>query len=188
MLQKLTKLYLSSIIISILMFILGLIFIIFPEVSFTTMTYALSAILIVNGIYFIVDKESSIFSSSFLTLGVVELLLGIIMIINPDIVKTLFPIFAGVVIITKAALDFRLAIMLSKYDIGSWVSMLISSIISIICGIIIVINPEIGALALTTSLGILICATSVTGVIDTIIIKKNIKEIVKLLDNKKEAK
>ena len=68
MLQKLNKLYLSSIIISILMFILGLIFIIFPEVSFTTMTYALSAILIVNGIYFIVDKESSIFSSSFLKL------------------------------------------------------------------------------------------------------------------------
>ena len=54
MLNRLNKFLYSSIIISVLMLVIGLIFIIFPEVSFETITYILSIILIVNGIYFII--------------------------------------------------------------------------------------------------------------------------------------
>lgn len=182
MLNKLNKFLYSSIIISIIMFIIGLVFIIYPEVSFTTITYTLSILLIVNGIYFLIEKESSIFFSSFLTLGVVELLLGIIMLVNPDIVKTLFPIVAGIIMITKSTLDLRLSILLYRNNINSWLSLLICSIISIICGLIIILNPSIGTIALTTSLGILITVYSISNIIDTIIFKKNIKEITKLLE------
>lgn len=182
MLNKLNKFLYSSIIISIIMFIIGLIFIIYPEVSFTTITYILSILLIVNGIYFLIEKESSIFFSSFLTLGVVELLLGIIMLVNPDIVKTLFPIVAGIIMITKSTLDLRLSILLYRNNINSWLSLLICSIISIICGLIIIVNPSIGTIALTTFLGILITVYSISNIIDTIIFKKNIKEITKLLE------
>ncbi len=182
MLNKLNKFLYSSIIISIIMFIIGLIFIIYPEVSFTTITYILSILLIVNGIYFLIEKESSIFFSSFLTLGVVELLLGIIMLVNPDIVKTLFPIVAGIIMITKSTLDLRLSILLYRNNINSWLSLLICSIISIICGLIIILNPSIGTIALTTFLGILITVYSISNIIDTIIFKKNIKEITKLLE------
>lgn len=182
MLNKLNKFLYSSIIISIIMFIIGLIFIIYPEVSFTTITYLLSILLIVNGIYFLIEKESSIFFSSFLTLGVIELLLGIIMLVNPDIVKTLFPIAAGIIMITKSTLDLRLSILLYRNNINSWLSLLICSIISIICGLIIILNPSIGTIALTTSLGILITVYSISNIIDTIIFKKNIKEITKLLE------
>lgn len=182
MLNKLNKFLYSSIIISIIMFIIGLVFIIYPEVSFTTITYTLSILLIVNGIYFLIEKESSIFFSSFLTLGVVELLLGIIMLVNPDIVKTLFPIVAGIIMITKSTLDLRLSILLYRNNINSWLSLLICSIISIICGLIIILNPSIGTIALTTSLGILITVYSISNIIDTIIFKNNIKEITKLLE------
>lgn len=182
MLNKLNKFLYSSIIISIIMFIIGLIFIIYPEVSFTTITYTLSILLIINGIYFLIEKESSIFFSSFLTLGVIELLLGIIMLVNPDIVKTLFPIVAGIIMITKSTLDLRLSILLYRNNINSWLSLLICSIISIICGLIIILNPSIGTIALTTSLGILITVYSISNIIDTIIFKKNIKEITKLLE------
>lgn len=182
MLNKLNKFLYSSIIISIIMFIIGLIFIIYPEVSFTTITYIISILLIVNGIYFLIEKESSIFFSSFLTLGVVELLLGIIMLVNPDIVKTLVPIVAGIIMITKSTLDLRLSILLYRNNINSWLSLLICSIISIICGLIIIVNPSIGTIALTTFLGILITVYSISNIIDTIIFKKNIKEITKLLE------
>lgn len=182
MLNKLNKFLYSSIIISIIMFIIGLIFIIYPEVSFTTITYTLSILLIINGIYFLIEKESSIFFSSFLTLGVIELLLGIIMLVNPDIVKTLFPLVAGIIMITKSTLDLRLSILLYRNNINSWLSLLICSIISIICGLIIILNPSIGTIALTTSLGILITVYSISNIIDTIIFKKNIKKITKLLE------
>ena len=87
MVKKINKFIYSSIVISILTFIMGLIFIVYPDISFTTITYILSILLIINGIYFIATKEESIFFSSFLTIGVVDILLGLVMILNPDIIN-----------------------------------------------------------------------------------------------------
>ena len=61
MLKNLNKFLYSSIAISIIMFLMGLIFIIFPEVSFETITYILAVVLIVNGIYFILEKKENFF-------------------------------------------------------------------------------------------------------------------------------
>ena len=46
MAERINKFLYSSIIISILLFVLGMIFMIFPEVSFETITYILSVVLI----------------------------------------------------------------------------------------------------------------------------------------------
>lgn len=182
MLNRLNKFLNSSIVISVLMFIIGMIFIIFPDVSFTTITYILAVILIVNGIYFIIEKEMSFFFSSFLTLGIIELLFGIIMLLNPDIVKTLFPIVIGVIMVTKATLDLRVSLLLKKYEYNTWLSLFICALIAIISGIIIIIYPSIGTMALTVYLGILITINSISSIIDVIIFKNNIKEISKLLE------
>ena len=39
------------------MFIMGIIFIVYPDISFTTITYILSILLIINGIYFIATSK-----------------------------------------------------------------------------------------------------------------------------------
>ena len=174
MLNRLNKFLNSSIVISVLMFVIGMIFIIFPDVSFTTITYVL--------IYYKKKKETSMFFSSFLTLGIIELLLGVVMLLNPDIMKTLFPIVAGIVMVTKATLDLRLSLLLKKYEYDTWLSIFICSLIAIISGVIIIINPSIGTMALTVSLGLLITINSISSIVDTIIFKKNIKEISKLLE------
>ena len=38
------------------MFIIGLIFMIYPDISFKTITYILSIVLIINGLYFVIEK------------------------------------------------------------------------------------------------------------------------------------
>ena len=182
MLEKFNKFLNSSIVLSVLMFILGLIFMIYPSVSFSVVTYIIAIFLILNGLYFIIEKETSLFFSSFLTLGIIELLLGVVMLLNPDIMKTLFPIVAGIVMVTKATLDLRLSLLLKKYEYDTWLSIFICSLIAIISGIIIIINPSIGTMALTVSLGLLITINSISSIVDTIIFKKNIKEISKLLE------
>ena len=116
MVKKINKFIYSSIVISILMFIMGIIFIVYPDISFTTITYILSILLIINGIYFIATKEESIFFSSFLTIGVIDILLGLVMILNPDIIKVLFPIVVGIVMIVKSVLDLRISLLLYKNE------------------------------------------------------------------------
>ena len=182
MLQKLNKFLNSSIVISGLMLLIGLILIIYPEMSFDTLTYVLSAMLIINGLYFIIEKESSILFSVFLMLGVIELLLGIVVILNPNIIKTLLPIVFGIIMVTKSTLDLRISMLLSKNGYDNWLLMLILSIISIICGLIIILNPAFGATVLTTYIGIVIVIYSVSAFVDTIMIKKDIKKISKMLE------
>lgn len=182
MLKKLNKFLYSSIAVSILMILIGMIFVIFPEISFETITYILSIILIVNGIYFMIEKDESLFFSGFLTLGIIDLLLGVVMLLNPDIMKTLFPIVAGIVMVTKSTFDLRLSLLLKNYEYNNWLPIFIFAVISIICGLVIIINPHIGTIALTASLGLLITIYSLSNIVDTIIFKKNIKEIVKILE------
>lgn len=179
--KKLNKFLYSSIIISVIMFIIGLVFIIYPDISFKTITYILSIVLVINGLYFIIEKESSIFFNNFLTLGVIELLFGFVMLLNPDIIRTLFPIVVGVIIVSKSSLDLRLSLLLHNNNYNSWLSMFICSLISIICGLIIIFNPDLGSVALTTSLGIIIMLFAISNIADTILFKKDIKEISKLL-------
>ena len=181
MLKKLNKFLYSSIVISILMLLIGLTFIIFPEVSFKTITYILSFALIINGIYFIAQKELNLFFSNFLTLGIIELLLGVVLLLKPDLVKTLFPIVAGIIMVTKSTMDLRLSILLHNNNYSSWLSIFICSLISIVCGLIIIINPNLGTIALTTSLGIIIMLFAISNIVDTLLFKKDIKEISKLL-------
>ena len=178
--EKLNKFFVSSIILSIIMFIIGMILIIYPEVSFLTITYILAVMLIVNGIYFIFDKETSILFSSFLTLGVLEVVLGIIMLRNPDIVKTLFPIVVGIVMITKSSLDLRLSLLLNENGYKNWLILFILSILSIVCGIVVIANPTIGRVAITSYIGFIIAFYSLSALVDTFIFKKNIKDIIKL--------
>ena len=59
MLQKINKFLNSSIVMAILTLLMGLIFIIFPKTSFETITYIIAAILIINGVYFIIEKNKN---------------------------------------------------------------------------------------------------------------------------------
>lgn len=180
MIKKLNKFLCSSIIISILMCFTGIVFMMCPEISFKTINYALAIILIINGVYFILENENNILFSGLQSIGVVELLLGIVLILKPDLMQTLLPVTVGIIMIVKAFVNLRFAIALGNYGYSNWLLLLILSIISIVTGTLIIINPSIGSIALTFSLGLLICTYSVANIIDTLIFKRHIKEIAKI--------
>ena len=183
MLKKLNKLLYETIGLSIVMFIIGLMFTIKPETSFEMVTCFLAVVLIIGGLYFLFERETSIFFSGFVTLGVLEILLGIVMLLNPDIVKSLFPIVTGIVMITKSFLDFRICILLIESGYKEGIYPLICSIISILCGLFIVFYPHLGAMAITIYFGITLMLYAISNIINTIIFKKNLNSIVKLLSN-----
>lgn len=180
MIKKLNKFLYSSIVISILMCFLGLVFMIYPQMSFETINYVLAIILIVNGIYFMLENENNILFSGLQSIGIVELLLGVVLVLKPDLMQTLLPIIVGIVMVVKAFVNLRFSLALGNYGYSNWLLLLILSIISIVAGTLIIINPHIGSIALTFSLGFLICTYSVTNIIDVLIFKNNIKEIAKI--------
>ena len=70
--------------------------------------------------------------------------------------------------------------VLKKYGVSSWLWAIILSILTIICGVLLIINPNIGALMFTTILGMLFIVYSISDIIDLIIFKKNANTIAKI--------
>lgn len=180
MLNKLNKYLNSGIILTIVFLLVGGILIVKPDISFNIISYLIGASLIVSGIYlFIIDsKTKNIFINVFLY-AILLTLIGILIILNPVTLKVILPIFLGLWFLISGILKIRLDIYMK--DEPYFILSLITNIITVICGVILLINPVESVSAITISLGIIIVVSSISSLIDIIIFKKNINSVVKYL-------
>lgn len=180
MLNKLNKYLNSGIILTIVFLLVGGILIIKPDISFNIISYLIGASLIVSGIYlFIIDsKTNNIFINVFLY-AILLTLIGILIILNPITLKVILPIFLGLWFLISGIFKIRLDIYMK--DEPYFILSLITNIITVICGVILLINPVESVSAITISLGIIIVVSSISSLIDIIIFKKNINSVVKYL-------
>ena len=58
----------------------------------------------------------------------------------------------------------------------------ITSVLTIICGIVLIINPSISAVMITTMIGIVILVYAVFDIVDAFILKHRVKEISKYFE------
>ena len=180
MLNKLNKYLNSGIILTIVFLLVGGILIVKPDISFNVISYLIGASLIVSGIYlFIIDsKTNNIFINVFLY-AILLTLIGILIILNPITLKVILPIFLGLWFLISGIFKIRLDIYMK--DEPYFILSLITNIITVICGVILLINPVESVSAITISLGIIIVVSSISSLIDIIIFKKNINSVVKYL-------
>ena len=180
MLNKLNKYLNSGIILTIVFLLVGGILIVKPDISFNIISYLIGASLIVSGIYlFIIDsKTNNIFINVFLY-AILLTLIGILIILNPVTLKVILPIFLGLWFLISGIFKIRLDIYMK--DEPYFILSLITNIITVICGVILLINPVESVSAITISLGIIIVVSSISSLIDIIIFKKNINSVVKYL-------
>ena len=180
MLNKLNKYLNSGIILTIVFLLVGGILIVKPDISFNIISYLIGVSLIVSGIYlFIIDsKTKNIFINVFLY-AILLTLIGILIILNPITLKVILPIFLGLWFLISGIFKIRLDIYMK--DEPYFILSLITNIITVICGVILLINPVESVSAITISLGIIIVVSSISSLIDIIIFKKNINSVVKYL-------
>ncbi len=180
MLNKLNKYLNSGIILTIVFLLVGGILIVKPDISFNIISYLIGASLIVSGIYlFIIDsKTKNIFINVFLY-AILLTLIGILIILNPITLKVILPIFLGLWFLISGIFKIRLDIYMK--DEPYFILSLITNIITVICGVILLINPVESVSVITISLGIIIVVSSISSLIDIIIFKKNINSVVKYL-------
>ncbi len=58
----------------------------------------------------------------------------------------------------------------------------ITSVLTIICGIVLIINPSISAVMITTMIGIVVLVYAVFDIVDAFILKHRVKEISKYFE------
>ena len=105
--------------------------------------------------------------------------MGIILLLYPDILVILIPIVVGMFVIVNSIVDIQISLVLKDCGYNMWFLSIVLSILTIICGVIIMINPQSSSTALTTLFGILVMVYSVAGMTNLIIFKSNVNDIVK---------
>ena len=112
-----------------------------------------------------------------LVYGIISIILGIVVISNPKAVASIIPIIMGLLIILNSGTKLQYSIELKKNNNNLWKSTMILSLISTLCGVLLIFNPFKGAAFLTRLIGFLILLYAILDIISTIAIKNTVKKI-----------
>ena len=181
MIKRINKYINLSIILSILFIIAGFLLIIWPKASLDTFSYFLGAIMLLYGTYNFIDSFgiNPVLCLFQMSSSILTFLLGLAILLNPSIFESLLPIMLGILFIISGAFKTRIALIFK--DEESYILSVITSILMIICGVVLILNPIISALVITTVVGAILIIYSVLDVVDMLIFKKIVKEIDKYL-------
>lgn len=168
MLKSIRKYETFSIAISILLIIFSFYLIFKPEASLSFMVILIGAALVLTGIvhmvlYFTSDKENQIMSTELIE-GTLYSVIGVFLIIKPNLLNEFLGIIIGAWQILQFIIKFQFAFNLKSASSPSWTLMIISSIIHIVFGILILINPLGTLVAITTISGIVLLLTEIANI------------------------
>lgn len=172
------KFFRSSIMTSIVLLVLGFMLIFKSEATIISISYIIGAILVAIGVLAIIKfiRNTNNVSKNELDIvyGVVTIILGILIITNPEAIASIIPIVLGISIIISSATKLQYAFELKANGNILWKTTMVISVISTICGIILLFNPFKGAVMFTKIVGIFIVIYAVLDLISTITIKRNV--------------
>lgn len=177
---KLTKITRIS---SLILFLVGLFLLIFPEKAISLVSYIIGIIILVNGIIHLIryfSKKTEVFSFGLMT-GIIFVITGIIFISTPETIASIIPFLLGGWIVIKSLIKIQIALNLKSYQSSSWMSILIVSIVTLVFGIIMILNPFDGAVVMTRVIGGFLVVYSILDIIDSRRIKKPLQDGVEFI-------
>lgn len=180
MLKRLNNYIYSSIFLSIIFVIIGILFIAKPDISFEAVNIVFMSMFIINGIVLLIldFRSDTLFIGNFMY-GIVSLVLGIIFLMHPNALGMILPFMIGIWFLVSGLLNLKFSFYLKSESTGYMILSIIMAVISIACGVTLISKPLEGINLLTMSLGLIFIMYSVANIIDMVTIKININRIVK---------
>lgn len=173
-----------SYIASIIFLLLGILLCIDPEGIIVTISIMIGTIALIFGVFeFILYLQTKTNTSLFS--GVFSLMTGIVLLLNTNLLAIIVPVIIGIAMIIHGVKKLEIAAAFREQDISSWPYMFVVALLTLICGIIFVINPVIGAIITTQIVGIMIIIYSVATIVDNIIFRDKFKKISKIIEEVK---
>lgn len=120
---------------------LGVVLFVWSAQTIDVICKVLATILMIMGavqaISFLLNKDKNGFTGA---VGLIELLVGIWIFMKPESIVSLIPIVIGVILLIHGLADFRLAFETKENGYETWWSILIMAFISVIFGVICIVD------------------------------------------------
>lgn len=154
-----------SLVISFCMLALGIVMVIWPEISAVAVCCILGIICLATGIYEMVRYFNLGFAGLFfrfdLTLGICSILAGILLLLHPAGAAALLPFAAGLYMITGSVFDIQSSVEMRRLGIGNWWLSMVLGVVSTIFAFFLLLNPFQGVAALMVFIGISLIVGSI---------------------------
>ena len=170
----------GAILCAVLSILLGLLFILFPTISAKLICYILVAVLFVLGIRSLVmyfqSPVLSYFPSGLLG-GLLLLAAALVLLLEAAGVSALLPAIFGAAIVISGAIKLCHAFELKRFGWAGWPFMLGASILGIVFGLLMLINPFAVAKTVMILIGCGLVYSGVSDLAAVIVIAKYIRDM-----------
>lgn len=164
------NLQINALVTAIVYIVLGVLFILMPDVVSQSIAIIVAAALLVAGAVYIIDyfrRWDIEYRSNGLAIGILMVFAAVFLFLQRDIIAAIIPLLLGFAVIVSGTIKLQNAIVLSRVKDKMWVATLVLSLLCLVLGILIMANPF-------TSLNVLIILIGVSllisGLSDLVII------------------
>lgn len=168
----------SSVFVSILLVILSLFLIFKPAYVIDFTMIFLGMIVIINGFihtvsYFSTQKEFRGYSFELIE-GILCMIVGLLFILVPNKISSFLSIILGLWIIVESLFKIQLAFNIKTKDNKDWLVLVIISIITIIIGLVMILNPFSSIITITSFAGIVLLISETINLVEAFLLLRKI--------------
>lgn len=185
--EVIKKLKRSAYFVSLIYIIIGLIMLLNPIFVRNAVNYIMGVFAILYGFVYIISlyqkRNTELFSKFDLLGGILCISFGLFLIVNPNILFSLIPFCAGVIIFMDSITLIYQSISLKRLDVSKWWINLIISLTFLIFAIYIIVNANAITDLLIRIIGLFLILDAVTDFVITLIISKKIARTKEYIDS-----
>lgn len=163
---------------SVFLIVLGILCLVMPGALLNLVRWIIAIFCLVAGAYMLASdlrrKTPMMFSTTLV--GVVFLILGLIFAANPGIMD-IFPIVIGAWFVISGVASVRFSAGLRGTNAGTYA--LVTSILSLACGVLMILNPWGGQVAIMVFSGIMMIIYGAANLVDMAVLKHNLSDLAK---------
>ena len=164
---------------SVLFVIFGLMLMIFPEISLSTIGTLIGCAMIVFGIFKVIGYFSKdLFRLAFqydLAFGILLGVLGVIILMKPEKMMSFLCVALGIAILTDGLFKIQIAVDSKTFGIGRWWLIMIAALLTVSIGLMLIFRPADAAITITMMVGIALILDGLMSLITVLSTVKIIK-------------
>ncbi len=176
------------ILLSVIYIILGVILLIYPSQTIDIVCRIIGVTALICGTYMIIKfffrGAVSLMPTAGLVFGIFCLVCGIILVANPDFVKSIIPFIIGIVIITDSASKLVTSFEIKKAAEDGWLGVFVLSVIGLVFGFVIVFNAGAAADFVVRIIGVSLIVEAIENLCTTAVVSGKFRSVKKSLGKK----
>ena len=174
----------SSIVESLALVILGILFVIWPDTIVKLLAYIIGAFLIVKGsfniiTYFMADGKKDSLDGGLLS-GIIFILVGIASFLIGENIANVFRVIIGIIVIYESLVRINDAVKMHSAGVESWKYVLALALVMMVLGLFITFNNG----AVVALVGGMMIAVGIIGIIGDAMFIRQVDKVVETLTNR----